>query len=520
MSNVNVVALSVFIFLFLVVTVIGFVAARWRRGDLNHLNEWSLGGRSFGTVITWFLLGGDLYTAYTFIAVPGLVYGAGAIGFYAVPYTLIVYPFVFAVMPRMWAVAKKHNYITASDFIRGRFESPTLALAVAFTGILATMPYIALQLVGIQVVLQAMGLQGTGLLKDLPLFVAFVVLAAYTYTSGLRAPALIALVKDALIYIAVLAIVIYVPSQIGGFSHIFASVPKAKLTLAPAQIPAYWTLALGSAFALFLYPHALTGIFSSKSGTVIRRNAALLPAYSIVLGLLALVGFMAIGAGIKTTNTSLAVPLLVNKFFPDPMIGLIFAGIAIGALVPAAVMSIAASSLFTRNIYKEYFRANASPKEEATVAKLVSLIVKFGALVFVLALPISNAIQFQLLGGVWILQIFPPVIFGLYTRWFHRWGLILGWLGGMITGSYMVFNNFAHGISSTTYVLTIMGTKYAVFAGMWALIVNLAVTVVISLVFNLVKVSNGKDQTSAADYHDLTVEKAAAGIGAVVEPEF
>ena len=145
-KELNWTALIVFIVLFALVTGLGFIAARWRRGDLNLLNEWGLGGRRFGTVVTWFLLGGDLYTAYTFIAVPALVYGSSAIGLFAVPYTIIVYPFVLVVMPRLWLVCHKHGYVTASDFVRGRYGSSGLALAVAFTGILATMPYIALRL--------------------------------------------------------------------------------------------------------------------------------------------------------------------------------------------------------------------------------------------------------------------------------------------------------------------------------------------------------------------------------------
>ncbi len=221
----DLVALSVFSFLFVIVTVLGFMAARWRRGDLDLLHEWGLAGRRFGTVVTWFLLGGDLYTAYTFIAVPAAVFGTGAIGFFAVPYTIIVYPFVFVVMPRLWSVARRHHYITGADFVRGRYASRSLALAVAFTGILATMPYIALQLVGIQVVLAAMGIQG-----DAPLVIAFIILAAYTYFSGLRAPAMIALVKDVIIYITVFAAIIIIPIKLGGFGSIFASAePSASV---------------------------------------------------------------------------------------------------------------------------------------------------------------------------------------------------------------------------------------------------------------------------------------------------
>src|SRR5579862_987210 len=195
MQNVNWVALIVFVVLFGFITWLVFKAAHWRKGDLNQLHEWGLGGRRFGTVVTWFLVGGDLYTAYTFVAVPALAFGAGALAFFAVPYTIVIYPILFLVFPRLWHVAHKHNYITAADFVRGRFGNRWLALAVAVTGIVATMPYIALQLVGIQVMIGALGLSGQGFLADLPLIIAFIILAAFTYSSGLRAPAAIAIVK-------------------------------------------------------------------------------------------------------------------------------------------------------------------------------------------------------------------------------------------------------------------------------------------------------------------------------------
>src|SRR3954449_13332692 len=218
--NIDAVSLGVFAAVLAFGTILGFLAVRWRRAQsLAHLDEWGLGGRSFGSFVTWFLLGGDLYTAYTFVAVPALMFGAGAVGFFAVPYTIIVYPLVFILMPRLWSVAHRHGYVTPADFVRGRFDSPTLALAVAVTGIVATMPYIALQLVGIEAVLDAMGVHGSGWAKDLPLAIAFAILAAYTYTSGLRAPALIAFVKDTLIYIVIIVAVIYIPTRLGGYGH-------------------------------------------------------------------------------------------------------------------------------------------------------------------------------------------------------------------------------------------------------------------------------------------------------------
>src|SRR5437868_1827117 len=345
----DVVALSVFIVLFVFVTVLGFLASRWRRGDLDLLHEWGLAGRRFGTVITWFLLGGDLYTAYTFVAVPALVFGTGANGFFAVPYTIIVYPFVFVVMPRLWSVARRHHYITAADFVRGRYESRGLALAVAFTGILATMPYIALQLVGIQVVLAAMGITG-----DAPLVIAFVILAAYTYFSGLRAPAMIALVKDVIIYITIAVAIVVIPTRLGGFGAIFAAVPPQKLLLTPAQFPAYSTLALGSALALFMYPHSITGVLSSNSRHAIKRNAAMLPAYSFLLGLIALLGYMGIAANVQPQapyGAQWIVPGLFLQMFPSWFICFAFEAIAIGALVPASFFSLGGAKLFMCNCY-------------------------------------------------------------------------------------------------------------------------------------------------------------------------
>jgi solute:Na+ symporter, SSS family len=509
-------AIVVFVVLFLIVTVLGFYAARWRRGDLDLLHEWGLAGRRFGTVVTWFVLGGDLYTAYTFIAVPALLFASGATGFFAVPYTIIVYPFVFVVMPRLWSVARRHGYITPADFVRGRYDSQALALAVAVTGILATMPYIALQLVGIQVVIAAMGITGQGIVADLPLIIAFLILAAYTYTSGLRAPAMIALVKDLLIYVTIFVAVIVIPAKLGGFAHIFAAAgqalphktPPAALIPTPKAYLSYATLALGSALALFMYPHSITGVFASTSRTVIRRNAALLPAYSLLLGLIALLGYMGIAAGVRPTTSAGVVPALFLKEFPEWFAGFGFAAIAIGALVPAAIMSIAASNLFTRNIYGAYLRPDATPREEAATAKLVSLLVKIGALAFIIFLPQQQAINFQLLGGVWILQTFPAIVFGLYTRWLHRRALLIGWAAGMVSGTLMAI---ALSFKSPVYPLQLGGHIYPAYAAVYALIVNVVIAVVLTLAFNAVGVARGTDETTSVDY-DVEVTPAPAGL--------
>jgi solute:Na+ symporter, SSS family len=510
-QEINWTALIIFIILFGLITVLGFVAAHWRKGDLDLLHEWGLGGRRFGTFITWFLIGGDLYTAYTFVAVPALAFGAGAIAFFAVPYTIMIYPILLLVFPRLWYVCHKHNYITASDFVRGRFGNRWLALAVAITGIVATLPYIALQLVGLQVVIGGMGVGGTGYAGDLPLLIAFIILAAFTYTSGLRAPASIAVVKDILIYITAFAVVIAAPLKLGGFAKIFAAVPPAKVLLAspgPHTTGAYGvyaTLALGSALALFLYPHSITGILSANSGRAIRRNAALLPGYSFMLGLLALVGFFAIAAGVSTMpqfaggfkqfGNSFAVPALFLHTFPSWFVGVAFAAIGIGALVPAAIMSIAAANLYTRNIHREFINNHLTDRQESQIAKWVSLIVKFGALAFIVFVPQQYAIYLQLLGGIWIIQTVPSVMLGTYTRWFNDWALVIGWAVGIVSGTWM----FIAAKLAPNYPLAIGGFNFPGYSALYTVILNLVVTIVLTLVFNAASKTR-VDETVPADY--------------------
>ena len=526
--------IAVFTALFALVTVLGFIAVRWGQPTrLDHLDEWGLAGRKFGSWITWFLIGGDLYTAYTFVAVPALVFSAGAVGLFALPYTVIAYPLVFLPLLRMWSVSRVHGYVTPADFVQGRYGSPTLTLVVAITGIVATMPYIALQLAGLEAVLRAMGLNGTGIVGHLPLIVAFVILAAYTYRSGLRAPALIAFVKDVLIYLVIVVAVLYLPAKLGGWNTIFdaantkftrsATTADGLLLNANNQLQ-FATLALGSALALFLYPHSVTGVLASRSRDVIKRNMSALPAYSLLLGLIALLGYVAIAArtrpivngatGRPDSNT--IVPVLFDNQFPDWFAGVAYAAVGIGALVPAAIMSIAAANLWTRNIYKAYLRRDADSRAEAQQAKLASLVVKFGAVLFIVFIDPQYAIDLQLIGGVIILQTLPIVAIALYTRWFHIWGLLAGWVAGMGWGLVMLYgipnpatgrlhfggSALALGKLSIAGWHPFAGGLTQIYVGFVALIGNLVVAVVVTVVARQLRLFNGTDETGPTDYHE------------------
>lgn len=517
--------LTIFLSLLVAMMTLAFYASRWRRAkDPHSLEEWGVGGRAFGNWVTWFLIGGASYTAYTFVAVPSATYGLGAIGFYAIPFALVTLPLVYLVTPRMWSVSHAHGFISAAEFVRARFGSRTLALFVAIIGIVATMPYIAVQLIALQAIFKVVGIGG-----EWPLLAALVILSVTTFRSGLRAPALLSIAKDVLLVWLLLSVVLVVAMS-GGWGTTFKAAgtrfasdanPATSLLLPPQSQLAYLTLAVGSGLSIFAYPHALIGILAARDRATVRRNAAALPIYVVALGLVALLGFFAIASGIlplgfnkalgTTGDPNTIVPLIFHTRFPAWSAGIAYATFAVAALIPAAVMSIASANLFTRSIYCEYFRPRASGREEARVGRWASLFMKFGAAAFLLLLTPTYSIQFQLIGGVLILQTLPAVLFGLATGWFHRGALLAGMVVGLGWGTWMLYQSpslsptgqvvQAH-FGGSTWALSKLGLSSgsSVYIGLLALLANLVVVVVGTAVLRLLRVPAGRDATRAEDY--------------------
>lgn len=522
---------AVFVVLFGATLVLGFFGSRWRAASMKSLSQWSLAGRNLGAVVSWFLVGGDLYTGYTFIAIPALIFTAGALGFYALPYCILIYPLLFVLYPKLWQVAHKHGYVTGPEYVRGRFGNRWLALAIGLTGVVATMPYIGLQLVSTQVIFGALGWAGTGWLTYLPLAISFLALAAFSYQSGLRASALIAIVKGVLVYGAALGALIIIPLKLGGFTAIFAKVAHAKVLLVPpaghtmAQFSAYGTLAVGSAIALYLYPHAMTGLLASGSAKVIKRNAVTLHAFNLLLAFLALLGFMAIAAGVasdpafangfKLFGSSFAVPALYMKVLPDWFVGWSFAGIAVGCLVPAAIMAIGSANIIVRDIWTMF----APWKDEAVETKWAQrfsvIMVVFG-LLFVIAIPMKDIVNFQLLGGIWISQTAPAVFLSLYTplrRNLNALGTLCGWFVGIATGTGMVASI---SFSSSIFNLPFFGQTIPSYIALAALIPNVIVAFIASPLLR--SVDKGIDETAAGDYVEASKPVPASAIPPGLRP--
>lgn len=476
-----------FVGLFVLFIVLGFYGKYWRRGDLNHVHEWSLAGRRLGTALVFFLIGADIYTAYTFVAIPSGVFAKGSLYFFAIPYVGLTFGVALVTMPRLWSLSREKGYITASDFVKDRFSSKILSILIAMTGIISLLPYIALQIVGMQSVLTVMlsGTANSNTVQEISLLIAFVILAAFTYTSGLRGATLTAVFKDILIWITVIALIVVVPLSIGGGGGGFATAFKnvktqTYITLSESLVPGYTTLVLGSALALYLYPHAINGVLSSESAQKLRTSTALLPLYGVGLAIMALMGILvyAVPSAMnflshfpESSRGILVVPSLILYTMPGWFSGIALLGIFVGGLVPAAIMAMSQASLLTRNIIKE-IKPNMSASSEIRITKISSTAFKFVALGFVFIVPATYAISLQLLGGILIVQILPAVFFGLYVKSsLRKEPLIAGLLVGIFSGIYMVeyTNNF--GALTSSLFNTTFGSLYVA---------------VIALVFNLI----------------------------------
>lgn len=491
MAGLDPLTIPFFLVFFAAFVFLGFYGSRWRRGDMTHLHEWALAGRRLGVWLAFFLVGADLYTAYTFVAVPSGVYAKGALYFFAVPYVAITFAIALLFMPKLWAVAKEKGYVTGSDFVRDKFSSRWLSMLIAITGIVALLPYIALQIVGMQAVLASIlvagGYGASSTVEELALVVAFIILAAFTFTSGLRGAALTAVFKDVIIWVSVIAVIAAVFIQLGGnFGAAFSGLAANYVTVPNSLVPGYFTLVLGSGLALYLYPHAVTGVLSAESVKKLRMSTSLLPFYGLGLAFLALFGILIyaeptakafLGNFPASSQGIYVVPSLMLNVLPGWLAGICLLGVFVGGLVPAAIMAIAQANLLTRNIIKEYM-PNMAHETETRIAKWASAAFKFIALGFVFVVPATYAIQLQLLGGVLIIQLLPAMFLGLFTSRLKKEGLIIGLLAGLFSGVYLALAANNYGSLTTSLFSTPFGPLYIAVI---ALTINLILAAAVSV---------------------------------------
>lgn len=463
--NASTLALVVMGIVVLIVIVLGFIAGS-DKASRSSIEQWTVGGRNFGSVIIWFLIGADVYTAYTFLGLTGYGYSLGVPAFFATPYVVLAYPIAFYFLPKVWSVAKEFHMTTLADYVGARFDSKLLSFLVALAGIAFLIPYIDLQLTGIENVVRV-----TGQISPVwVLIISFLLVGLYTFFSGIRAPAWTSIVKDLLVWVVMLTLVIYLPLKWyggwGQFLHAATVKYPAYMSLPGhgGKHDSFWfaTAAFISAASLFMWPHSSTGALSSRTAEALRKNAIFLPFYNILLFFVTGLGILALLVVPGQKNTNAALLYLIQGSMGGFGQGISFATIMLASLVPASIMVIAASNLLIKNIVNDVFVHKVQPATLTLLTRWSVFFMVLLALLFGILFP-SSIISLQLQGVSGIVQIFPAVVFSLWWRSMHKVPTVVGFIGGIIT------------------VFVAGPLKLPGYAGFWGLVVNVVLVLILSL---------------------------------------
>ncbi|GJI58124.1 sodium:solute symporter family protein [Bacillus altitudinis] len=487
----NLTALLITASIIFIVVVIGFAAGR-DKSSRQSVEEWSVGGRKFGGLLVWFLVGADLYTAYTFLGLTSTAYTAGSVAFFAIPYSVLAYFIAYFFLPKLWTVAKNHKLTTLADYARERFDSKLLSSLIAIVGVLMLIPYICLQLSGIQ---DTLTVAGTSYINvNAVVMISFILVALYTFFSGIKGPTYTAIIKDILVWVIMLFMVVSLPIiHFNGWTPMMNTLAKEApqlLTIpegGPKGILWFITASGVSALALFMWAHAATGVFTAKSADAIRKNSMFLPLYNIVLILVIFLGFIAFLVLPEDTNPRFALLHLIQTSYGGVMQGLAYSTIALASLIPCSIMAIGASNLFANNLYRDLIHPTVSPKRLTIITRSMVFIVIGLALLFGMLFP-TALVTLQLIGVSGMVQIFPAIAISLFWKKQSREATIAGLVVGIIV----------------TFTANISQVTFGLYEGFLGLLANVVVILILNPFFQKKITSNSVMNDLFEKDHDKT----------------
>lgn len=463
------VALAVMCLIVAAGAVLGFYAGAHHKMDLE---QWAVAGRGFGTLLVWLLMAGEVYTTFSFLGASGWAYSRGGPVLYILGYLSLAYVISFFILPPLWELGRAHHMHTESDFFEKRYRSKNLAAFVSIIGVVFLIPYIQLQLAGLGIIVEVASSGAVG--RTTATIIGGVVVAAFVFTSGVRAAAWVSILKDILLLGAAAAIGIFVPYHyFHGIGPMFAAIARAHpahLTMpgATKNLRHGWfiTTVLVNSLGLYMWPHNFGASFTAKSSNVLRKNAVVMPLYTITLPLIFFAGFAALMVIPRLSNGDLSLLAMVQRTFPAWALGVIGGAGALAAMVPASIFSLTAAALFAKNFYRPIF---APAMSEARVGKLARITVAFVmAISLYFALHNSPTLVNLLLWGYdGITQFFPGVALGLFWKRVTRAGVWSGLAAGTATVALLLLSKH--------------DPIWGVNAGFVALGVNFAVVVGVSL---------------------------------------
>jgi SSS family solute:Na+ symporter len=426
-----------------VAATIGFLAGVRRKMDLE---QWTVGGRGFGPLLIFLLMAGEVYTTFAFLGASGWAYSRGGPTLYVLAYLTLSYVVSFFILPAIWEVGRKYGMQTQSDFFIRRYRNNYLAGFVCVVGIVAFIPYLQLQLTGVGIIVSIASFGGIS--RTLAMTIAVVLLVAFVFASGIRAVAWISIVKDALMLIAAVAIGIGVPLiHFGGIGPMFAALAHARpghLTMpgATANLGHSWFIStvLLTSLGNYMWPHNFGSAFTAKSADTLRRNAVVMPLYSLSLVFIFFAGFASILVVPGLENGDLALLMAVRQSFPPWFLGVIGGAGALTAMVPAAIFILSAATLFSKNFYRPVLAPEMTDDQVARLARVA--VVMLGLISLGLAIYSSTTLVSLLLTGyAGVTQFFPGVVMGLFWRRVNTSAVFVGLVSGVAAAAFLMLSH-------------------------------------------------------------------------------
>jgi SSS family solute:Na+ symporter len=453
-----------------------------QRGKAISLEQWSVGGRGFGTLFVFLLTAGEVYTTFTFLGGSGWAYGRGAPAFYILCYGAIAYALSYFILPPVWAYATRHRLHSQADYFAAKYRSPALGVLVAIVSVSALMPYLVLQLKGLGIIVSEMSYGAVS--PAAAVWMGIVALVAYVTVSGVHGSAWTSVLKDVMILVVVVALGVILPQRYyGGWQPMFEAIERAKpgfLALPDKGLSVSWFIStvLLSAVGFYMWPHAFAATYTAKNADVLRRNAAIMPLYQLVLLFVFFTGFAAVlqVPGLVGADADLSLLRISKQSFSPWTVGFIGAAGLLTALVPGSMILLTASTILTKNIYR-LFAPASDDRHLAIVAKLGVPV--FGLAAALITLNGGTAIvPLLLMGYSLVTQLAPSLLLSLGER---PLATTAGVVAGLVAGeAIVVWLSFG----SVTLAKLFPSWPAAVTdlnVGVVALVANIAVLATVSL---------------------------------------
>jgi SSS family solute:Na+ symporter len=411
-----------------------------RRGKTFSLEQWAVGGRGFGSLLTFLLMAGEAFSTFSFLGASGWTYSKGVPAFYILSYGCLAYVFGYWMLPAIWRYAKEHGLVSFADYFASKYDSRAIGVLVSVVAVFAMVSLLIIQLRGLGIIVSEMSYGSIS--QDTAIWISATLMVLYMSVSGIHGSASIAIFKDVLILALAIFLGTYLPLHyFGGFGEMFARIDAVhpELLRMPEHgfnLSWYNSTLLLTSLGYYLYPHGFTAVYVARDASALRKNTMLMPIYQVLIAFLFLVGFAAVLTvhGLEGAQTDLALLRLVKQTFPSWFVGIVGGAGLLTALVPGSLIMLNASTMIARNIYREGFAPQASDRQVGRIARIALPLFTLVVVYFVLRGG-SNFVALAIFSSSLLTQLVPMLASSFLKRPF---GTREAAFGGIFAGAVVL----------------------------------------------------------------------------------